>query len=290
MERGRPAGIVRAARRPAGWSAPGPAPAGPRGRADLAPGEGEDLCYLSGDWRIFQRLDGHRFSLDDLCTAWYGAEAMAGRPVRRAADIGCGIGSVLQMIAWRFPEARCVGVEAQALSAALARRSVAWNGAEDRIDVRLGDLRDPAATPEGAVFDLVTGTPPYIPLGRGVVSSREQCGPCRFETRGGIEDYCKGAARLLAPEGRFAVCQAARDGTRVEAAAAGAALAVLSRKDVTPREGRAPLFTLWLLGREAAGLPRVDPPLVVRDARGAATPDYQAVRAAMGMPPAGVRS
>jgi len=56
-------GIVRRARRPPGWIAPGPRPS----RAhDVGPRPGEDLCYLAGEWRILQRLDGHRWSLDPL--------------------------------------------------------------------------------------------------------------------------------------------------------------------------------------------------------------------------------
>src|SRR3990170_4343828 len=99
------AGVVRAARRPAGWRAPGPAPAGPGARPDLHPGPGEDLCFLTGDWRIFQRVGGHRWSLDDLVTAHAAAAAVAAPPAR-ALDLGCGVGSVLMMVAWRFPAAR----------------------------------------------------------------------------------------------------------------------------------------------------------------------------------------
>src|SRR5581483_9434041 len=94
-------GIVRPARRPAGWRAPGPAPAG----VDVTPGVAEDLCWLAGDWRILQRVDGHRWSLDDLVTAWRAAETVAATPPARFADLGCGIGSVLMLLAWRFPAA-----------------------------------------------------------------------------------------------------------------------------------------------------------------------------------------
>src|SRR5512143_2988016 len=93
-------GIVRAPRRPPGWTAPGPAPADWHDRT-LRPRAGEDLCWLAGDWRILQRIDGHRWSLDDLVTAWFAAEH-APRPPRRFADLGCGIGSVLMLLAWRF--------------------------------------------------------------------------------------------------------------------------------------------------------------------------------------------
>jgi hypothetical protein len=47
-------------RRPEGWMAPGPRPAGAQGNPDLAAGPDETLSYLTGDWRIFQLRNGHR--------------------------------------------------------------------------------------------------------------------------------------------------------------------------------------------------------------------------------------
>src|SRR5215475_4159434 len=82
------AGIVRRARRPAGWRAPGPRPATPDDRPDLWPRMGEDLCHLAGDWRILQLVRGHRWSLDDLVTAWFGAELLRETPPGRFADLG----------------------------------------------------------------------------------------------------------------------------------------------------------------------------------------------------------
>ncbi|HYY05809.1 MAG TPA: hypothetical protein VE997_04480 [Candidatus Limnocylindria bacterium] len=108
------AGVVRRARRPAGWSAPGPPPAGATDAGRLGPRPGEDLCYLAGDWRILQRLDGQRWSLDDLVTAWCAAEQMPASVL----DLGCGIGAVLMLLAWRWPRVRAVGIEAYCLAAA----------------------------------------------------------------------------------------------------------------------------------------------------------------------------
>jgi len=78
-----PRGIIRTARRPLGWLPPGPAPVIPRDRDDVWPGPDEDLCYLAGDWRILQRLRGHRWSLDDLVTAWFAAQLCARAPPAR---------------------------------------------------------------------------------------------------------------------------------------------------------------------------------------------------------------
>lgn len=237
-------GIVRAPRRPAGWVAPGPRPREVPDEPSLWPGPGEDLCWLAGDWRILQRIDGHRWSLDDLVTAWAAAREVAQRPPGRAIDLGCGIGTVLLFVAWRFPEAKMIGVEAQDVSVELARRSLRWNGVEDRLEVRHGDFRDPARVPEGAVFDLVTGTPPYFRPGSGIESPNVQRAPCRFEHRGGIEDYCQTAARLLAPGAPFVACEGAGQTARVEAAARAAGLALERWQDIVPRAGKAPLLAV----------------------------------------------
>jgi tRNA1Val (adenine37-N6)-methyltransferase len=279
-------GVVRPARRPPGWIAPGPAPLAPRDRAEAWPGPGEDLCYLAGDWRILQLVRGHRWSLDDLVTAWFAAQHTAAAPPARIADLGCGIGAVLLLLAWRFPVARCLGIEAQPLSVALARRSLVWNGADERCEVRLGDLRDRALTPEGAAFDVVTGTPPYLPPGTATEPRRPQQAPCHIEQRGGIEAYCTAAARLLAPGGRFVTCHAAAQTQRVEAAAAAAGLAVQRRRDIIPRTGKAALFSVYAMRRkEEVEEFSVVAPLIVRDEGGQRTTEFRAVRSEMGMPP-----
>ena len=131
-------GILRPPRRPPGWIAPGPKVMrrGPE-CPDLVPAENEDLCFLAGDFRIFQRRDGHRWSADDLVTAHFAITSVDAAP-RRVVDLGCGIGTVLLFLAWRFSEAEVTGIEAQELSAGLARRSIAWNGIEDRCQRLVG--------------------------------------------------------------------------------------------------------------------------------------------------------
>jgi hypothetical protein len=58
-------GVVTGTKRPPGWVAPGPQPAN---LGAVQPAKGEALCYLTGDWRIFQPIGGHRYSTDDLVT------------------------------------------------------------------------------------------------------------------------------------------------------------------------------------------------------------------------------
>ena len=53
-----------------GWAKPGPIPPGASSPPDI-PAE-ETLDAISGHFRLFQLRDGHRFSTDDVLTAWYG--------------------------------------------------------------------------------------------------------------------------------------------------------------------------------------------------------------------------
>lgn len=276
-------GVLRAARRPSGWVALGPAPRLPEVLDELWPGPDEDLCWLAGNWRLLQRLDGHRTSLDDLVTAHL-AVTLVAQP-ERCLDLGCGIGSVLLFLAWRFEAAHFVGIEAQDLSAGLARRSLAWNGVTARAEIVVSDFRAPGVLARAAIFDLVTGTPPYFPLGAGPESDRVQRAPCRFEHRGGIEEYCAAAAPRLAPSAPFVACQAWNQRERVEPAARAAGLRLVRWREIVPRAGKEPLLCIFAMRKAEAAEPLVvEPPLVVRDEQGRRSEEFAAIRGAMGMP------
>ena len=75
------------------------------------------------------------------------------------------------MLAWKLEHAAVTGVEAQELSIGLARRSLAYNGLEDRVRVHHGDIRDPSLSLTDHPFEFITGTPPYFQTSDGVVSS-----------------------------------------------------------------------------------------------------------------------
>jgi len=270
-----------------GWVRPGPRPPG-----GLEPGEDETLDYICGHYRLFQYRRGHRFSTDDILTAWFGS-TWCPRP-GRVADLGSGIGSVATAVAWRCPGARIHTVEAQAISIALARRSVAYNGLQDRYTLHEGDLRDPALFEGEAPFDLVLGSPPYWPVGSKVQAAHPQAVPARLEVRGDIGDYALAAARILAPGGLF-VCVFPLDQLeRAARAYEGAGLLLLRRQDVLFKEGDPYGIALFAGCRrgdlpegfaQAAGLPAVAQPILIRRRDGAVDPSIALVRLAMGQPP-----
>jgi tRNA1(Val) A37 N6-methylase TrmN6 len=225
--------------------------------------------------RVAQRRGGHRYSFDDVVTAWVAVRAVPS--ARTYLDLGCGLGSVLLMVADRLPQVRGAGIEAQVESFALAKHNVARSWLAGRVWLEHGDLRDTASCERARAavalqgFDLVTGTPPYKKPGTATPSPDPQRAHARIELRGGVEDYLKAAARVLAQTGTCVVCMESEGVARVEAGANAAGLAVRERLDVIPIEGRkGRLFSVFTLKREAAEPMRVAR-LVLRDAWGART-------------------
>ena len=269
------------------WAKPGPVPPGAMQPPDVPPGESLDA--ISGHFRIFQLEAGHRFSTDDVLTAWYGT---AWAPsAARVLDLGSGIGSVGMIAAWRLPGASFVTVEAQEESVRLAQKSAAYNGLEERYEIRHGDFREGFLLGAEERFDLVLGSPPYFPPGTGIEGDHPQKVACRFELRGDIRDYCDVAAAHLGNGGLFACVFPDEQRGRVESAARAAGLTIVRRRPVIFKEGEPPLVTLFAMVR-AGDLPErmraqtwVEPPLVIRAGDGSVHAEYAAVKLSIGFPP-----
>jgi tRNA1Val (adenine37-N6)-methyltransferase len=285
-----------------GWAKPGPIPPGLSAGVQVEPHE--TLDAISGHFRLFQLRDGHRFSTDDILTAWYGTTWCP--TARTALDLGSGIGTVGMISAWRLQGTRFVTVEAQKESVALARKSALYNGLTDRYEIREGDFRGEAANTGRAdlpvsqdvlgadeKFDLITGSPPYFPQGAGIESDHPQKLACRFELRGTVADYCSTAAKHLALGGFFACVFPIEPAqlARVEAGARAAGLVIVRKRPIIFREGEPPLVGLFGMMR-AEDLPEwfrnqtwEEPPLTIRTRDGKIHPEYSAVKLSIGFPP-----
>ena len=238
----------------------------------------ETLDHLAGDWSIFQLKGGHRFSADDVLTAWTAWRACP--EALRLLDLGSGIGSVGLLTLFRLPpQARLLGVEVQELSLGLARRTVEHNGLQGRVDFVLGDLRDPQVLAGVGKFPLITGSPPYFPPGSATVSPHPQRAAARVELHGDIFDYCRRAAAHLEGQGRFVFVHAAAD-ARPERAIAEAGLKLVGRRDVYFRRLLAPTVALFECAWE--GEVGELEPFVIRDESGRWTDGYLEMRREMG--------
>lgn len=242
----------------------------------------ESLDRLVGCWSVFQLRDGHRFSTDDQVCAWHASHEMP--HATELLDLGSGIGSVgLLLLHQQGEHATLDGIEAQAVSLGLARKTVAHNKLEQRVRFHHGDIRDATVFAHDRKFQLITGSPPYFPLGTCVVSPHPQRAACRVELRGSVDAYAEAARRWLAPGGGFCFVMPAGD-PRVEQAPVDHGFTVISRIDYVFREGRAPtIATLFCRPSEDVGeTERRTRVVTVRDCNGEFTAEYSAIRAEVG--------
>jgi tRNA1(Val) A37 N6-methylase TrmN6 len=242
-------------------------------------GERVSIDALTGAWFLAQRVAGHRHSADDVLTAYFALDEARGAEL--ALDLGTGIGGVGLLVLWGLGErARLVAIEAQQISFRLLRANLEGNGLAARVEAHHGDLRD---LRDDRRFPLITGSPPYFPLGTGIVPADSQKAHARFELRGDVGDYAQAAARHLTDDGTFVFCFPTPQRARAEAAVAAAGLVLTRVRDVIPRATLRPLFTLFACRRD--GTSTEEAPLVVRHEDGTLTDEMQTVRRRFGFSP-----
>ncbi len=241
----------------------------------------EQCVALTASFRLIQRYRGHRYSVDDMLVA-HVAGTLDTEP-GRVLDLGCGLGSVLLMLAWRFPQASFEGIEAQPEHVALARRNLLINDCDSQALVLAGDLRDASAGFSRGAHDLVTGTPPYFDPRAATVCSDPQRAYAQWELRGGIEAYAAAAAAALHDHGRFVTCSSP-DRPRVLSALGAAGLHPVWHRDVLPRPGRLPFLSLWVASRDATARCFDAIPLTLRESDGARTREHIEIREWFGVP------
>ena len=222
-----------------GWAKPGPVPPGAARRQPRCPPD-ETLDAISGHFRIFQLRKGHRFSTDDVLTAWYGTTwapaARRGARPRLRHRLGRhdrGVAAARRAVR----DHRSAGREREA-------------GAQvGRVQRARDSLRDPARrlSRSGALgaderFDLVLGSPPYFPLGTGIEGDHPQKVACRFELRGDISRL-RPRRRRASRRRRFVRLRVSRGAARAGRGAPRAtpALVIVRRRPVVFREGEPPL-------------------------------------------------
>lgn len=251
-------------------------PLGIRNNPNLQIKDDEELCYLVGNWKIYQRLDRHRYSTDDIVTSWFACLHTKIFDYSSTAtlynlDIGCGLGSVLISNAWQLPNAKCLGIEAQTDRYDLAKRSTEYNVGiysieQQRINVLNVDLRtDKDFWSETYAadyhlrnmkgFDMITATPPYFPMTCGAAPANIESTGCLFELRGGVEDYCLAASKQLRrPTSSktenpsfFVMCNTSLTSARVYASCHNCNMSIIKRLDVIPKEGKPVLFCVFVI-------------------------------------------
>ena len=170
--------------------------------------EDEELQeFLYGRFKILQKKEGYRFSVDPILLASFVEVA----PNDRIVDLGTGSGIMPLILIDRLEEGCIVGIECQQAYVDMARRSVEINNRQDRITIRHGDVRDPGDEPAAESFDIAVCNPPFLPAGTGHVNPRDDKAIARHEVCGTLQEFIRAARRLTRQKGRaYFVFPAAR--------------------------------------------------------------------------------
>lgn len=166
--------------------------------SNLLPGERIDELQRNG-YRVIQNPERFCFGMDAVLLSGF-ARA---KKQERCLDLGCGNGIIPILMEAKTEGKHFTGLEIQPESADMARRSVALNGLQDRIDIVEGDIKDASKIFGASSFHVVTTNPPYMTAQHGLTNLYEAKTIARHEVLCNLEDIIRESARLLMPGGRF---------------------------------------------------------------------------------------
>ena len=120
-----------------------------------------------------------------------------------AIDLGTGTGIIPILLEAKTEGAHFTGLEIQPESADMAKRSVALNHLEAKIEIVTGDIKDASSIFGASSFHVVTTNPPYMAGKHGLQNEKEAKTIARHEILCTLKDVVRESARLLMPKGRF---------------------------------------------------------------------------------------
>ena len=148
---------------------------------------------------IIQRKGAFCFGMDAVLLSGF-AVVKKGEKV---LDLGTGTGIIPILLTAKTEGSHFTGLEIQEESADMARRSVAYNHLEGKVDIVTGDLVEASRLFALASFDVVTANPPYMNESHGLKNPGDAKAIARHEVKCTLEDVVREGTRVLKPGGRF---------------------------------------------------------------------------------------
>lgn len=150
---------------------------------------------------LIQKKDGLTFGTDALLLAAFAKAA----PKSIALDLGSGTGIVSFLCAARNKFKKIIAVEAQPDFYDITCRNIEINNLTEKVFALCKDVRDLSFSDLKAEADVIFTNPPYMRAGSGKTNDSDIKAIARHEILGGIEDFCKAAAKNLKHGGIFYV-------------------------------------------------------------------------------------
>lgn len=165
---------------------------------NLKPEERLDDLQVNG-YEIIQHPGKFCFGMDAVLLANF-ARVKKGENV---LDLGTGTGIIPILLTAKTEGEHFTGLEIQEESADMARRSVAHNRLEDKVEIVNGDIKEAASIFGPVSFDVITTNPPYMIGHHGIANASDTKAIARHEVLCTLDDILRESARVLKPRGRF---------------------------------------------------------------------------------------
>ena len=167
-------------------------------KANLLPGERIDDLQRN-NLKIIQNEEKFCFGMDAVLLSGFTKV----KPGERVLDMGTGTGIIPILLSAKTEAGHLTALEIQEESADMARRSVAMNHLQEKIEVVTGDIKEASAIFGKATFEVVTCNPPYMNDMHGLKNPELPKAIARHEVLCSLEDVVREASAVLKPNGRF---------------------------------------------------------------------------------------
>lgn len=232
----------------------------------LKTGERLDDLQIKG-YEIIQHPGRFCFGMDAVLLSSF-ARVKTGECV---LDLGTGTGILPILLAAKTKGAHFTGLEIQEESADMARRSVAHNHLEDKVEIVTGDIKEASSLFPHGTIQVITTNPPYMIGGHGLSNAESAKTIARHEVLCNLEDILRESAKMLGQGGRFYMVHRPFRLAEIMAGMCSVGLEPKRMRLVYPYEDKEPNMVLIEGIRGAKPRMTIDPPLIVYEKDGSYT-------------------
>lgn len=150
--------------------------------------------------KIIQNTKGFCFGIDSVLLSDF-AKGIKKNSI--VVDIGTGTGIISILLSAKTDIKKIYGIEIQEDVANMAKRSVALNELEDKIEVINTNIKDIFNFLEPNKIDAIVTNPPYMKLNTGAQNEEKKKLISRHEVECTLEDIIKISYKLLKSNGEF---------------------------------------------------------------------------------------
>lgn len=213
---------------------------------------------------IIQRKGAFCFGMDAVLLSGF----VVVRKGENVLDLGTGTGIIPILLTAKTEGRHFTGLEIQEESADMARRSVAYNHLEEKVEIVTGDIKEASRLFPLASFDVVTANPPYMNDAHGIKNPGDAKAIARHEVLCTLEDVVREGTRVLKPGGRFCMVHRPRRLIEIIQTMKSHGLEPKRMKLVHPCQDREANMVLIEAVRGGGPLLKVEAPVIVFDEQG----------------------